>query len=187
VRFRCHARGKEFNERSGGLPNRAQYPSDVIALVALWRLCYKLSLGDLAEMLLVRGIVLSHEAVRDWEAKLTLALADDLRRRRRFGIVQSCYVDETYGKARVCRNFCVRIALGDLDYVVTGRRTIGLNLHQPKNQPNNTPPVDLQSDRSCRFQDHPLSFWTLPLYMLHDLFSQPRPFVAADCLHGSGI
>jgi putative transposase len=63
--------GKQFNERSGTLLNRAQYPSDVIALVVLWRLRYKLSLRDLPEMFAVRGIVFSHEAVREWEAKLT--------------------------------------------------------------------------------------------------------------------
>lgn len=40
-RFRCCACGKQFNERSGGLLNRTQYPSDVIALVVLWRLRYK--------------------------------------------------------------------------------------------------------------------------------------------------
>ena len=37
-RFRCRACGKQFNERSGTLLNHAQYPSDVIALVVLWRL-----------------------------------------------------------------------------------------------------------------------------------------------------
>ena len=35
-RFRCRACGKQFNERSGGVLNRTQYPSDVIALVAAW-------------------------------------------------------------------------------------------------------------------------------------------------------
>jgi len=34
-RFRCGACGKQFNERSAGILNRAQYPSDVIALVVL--------------------------------------------------------------------------------------------------------------------------------------------------------
>jgi cytochrome o ubiquinol oxidase subunit 2 len=34
--------------------------------VVLWRLRYKLSLRDLAEMFLIRGIVFSYEAVRDW-------------------------------------------------------------------------------------------------------------------------
>jgi hypothetical protein len=67
-RFRCRACGKQFNERSAGVLNRTQYPSDVIALVVLWRLRYKLALRDLPEMFLIRGIVFSHEAVRDWEA-----------------------------------------------------------------------------------------------------------------------
>src|SRR3954451_19014731 len=40
-RFRCRQCGKQFNERSGTLLNRTQYPSDVIALVVLWRLRYK--------------------------------------------------------------------------------------------------------------------------------------------------
>jgi hypothetical protein len=74
-RFRCRACGKQFNERSGTLLNRVQYPSDVIALVVLWRLRYKLSLRDLPEMFALRGIVFSYEAVREWEAKLTPALA----------------------------------------------------------------------------------------------------------------
>src|SRR3954447_25484471 len=97
-RFRCRACGKQFNERSGTLLNRTQYPSDVIALVVLWRLRYKLSLRDLPEMLALRGIVFSHEAVREWEAKLTPALAEDLRRRRRGKAGRSWYVDETYIK-----------------------------------------------------------------------------------------
>ena len=64
-RFRCRACGKQWNERSGTVLNRAQYPSDVIALVVLWRLRYKLSLRDLSEMVAVRGMVFSYEAVRD--------------------------------------------------------------------------------------------------------------------------
>jgi transposase-like protein len=94
-RFRCRMCRKQFNERSDGVLNRAQYPSDVIALVVLWRLRYKLSLRDLSEMFLIRGIVFSHEAVRDWEAKLTPALAETLRRRRRGKVERSWFVDET--------------------------------------------------------------------------------------------
>ena len=94
-RFRCPC-GKQFNERSTGLLTRTQYPSDVIALVVLWRPRYKLSLRDLAETLLIRVTVFSYEAVRDWEAKLTPAVADELRRRRRGKVGPSCDVDETY-------------------------------------------------------------------------------------------
>ena len=102
-RFRCRDCGKEFNERSGGQLNRAQYPSDVIALVVLWRLRYRLTLRDLAEMFLVRGIVFSHEAVREWEAKLAPLLAGELRRRRRGrggARGRHWHVDETYLKVR---------------------------------------------------------------------------------------
>ena len=60
----------------------------------------ELALRDLPEMFLVRGIVFSHEAVRGWEAKLTPALAEDLRRRRRGKTGRSWYVDETYLKVQ---------------------------------------------------------------------------------------
>jgi transposase len=102
-RFRCRTCAKEFNERSTGVLNRAQYPSDVIALVVLWRLRYRLTLRDLCEMFLQRGIVFSHEAVRDWEAKLAPVLAGELRRRRHGkGGARSrhWHVDETYLKVR---------------------------------------------------------------------------------------
>src|SRR5256885_5983651 len=96
--FRCLACGKQFNERSGTLLNRTQYPSDVIALVVLWRPRYKLSLRDLPEMFAIRGLVFSYEAVREWEAELAPALAEALRRRRRGKVGRSWYVDETYLK-----------------------------------------------------------------------------------------
>jgi transposase-like protein len=77
----------------------------VIALVVLWRLRYRLTLRDLAEMFLQRGFAFSHEAVREWEAKLTPVLADDLRRRGKGGAGRrSWHVDETYlrGRGRWC-------------------------------------------------------------------------------------
>ena len=98
-RFRCQC-GKQFNERSTGVLNKAQYPSDVIALVVLWRLRYKLSLRDLAEMFLTRGFIFTYEAVREWEAKLTPALAENLRRRRKGRVGRSWYIDETYIRVR---------------------------------------------------------------------------------------
>jgi transposase-like protein len=102
-RFRCRDCGRQFNERSGGVLNRTQYPSDVIALVVLWRLRYRLTLQDLSEMFLERGIVFSHEAVRQWEAKLTPILTAELRQRRhsKHGAGRRFWhVDETYLKVR---------------------------------------------------------------------------------------
>src|SRR4051794_15001159 len=54
-------------------------------------------------MFLVRGIVFSHEAVREWEAKLAPLLADELRQRRRGrggARGRHWHVDETYLKVR---------------------------------------------------------------------------------------
>ena len=48
------------SKRSGTLLNRAQFPSDIIALVMLWRLGCKLSLRDPPEMVMVRGMVSRH-------------------------------------------------------------------------------------------------------------------------------
>ena len=114
-RFRCLDCTKQFNERSSGLLNRTQYPSDVIVLVVLWRLRYKLSLRDLAEMFLIRGIVFSYEAVRDWEAKLTPALAEELRRSRKGKIGRSWYIDGA-SRTRACKGVwnCTRDEGGPL-------------------------------------------------------------------------
>ena len=107
-RFRCRDCGRQFNERSGGALNRTRLnrtslPSDVIAFVVFCRLRYRLTLRDLSEILLLRGIEASHEAVRDWEAKLLPAMGDELRKRRhgkRPSPGASWHVDETYLKVR---------------------------------------------------------------------------------------
>ena len=80
--FRCRACRRTCNERTGTPFNHLQYPTDVVLLVVLWRLRYKLSLRDLAEMFLIRGLVFTHEAVRDWEAKPAPLLTEGLRNRR---------------------------------------------------------------------------------------------------------
>ncbi len=49
-------------------------------------------------MFLIRGIVFTHEAVRDWEAKLAPLLAEGLRKRRAGKVGRCWHVDETYLK-----------------------------------------------------------------------------------------
>jgi putative transposase len=95
-RFRCRACKRSFNERTGTPFNRLQYPTDVVSLVVLWRFRYKLSLRDLTEMFLQRGIVFTHETIRDWEVRLTPLLTDALRKKRRGAVRDNWYVDETY-------------------------------------------------------------------------------------------
>jgi transposase-like protein len=121
-RFRCRDCGRQFNERSAGLLNRAQYPSDVIALVVLWRLRYRLTLRDLSEMFLLRGIAFSHEAVREWEAKLAPVLAGELRRRRHGkggARGRHWHVDETYVRVKGRWAYLYRAVDRDGDLVDT--------------------------------------------------------------------
>ncbi len=91
--FRCSACHHAFNERSGTPFNFLEYPTDIVLLVVLWRLRYKLSLRDLAEMFLDRGWIFTHEAVREWEARFALLIADQLRSRRRGQAGTSWHVD----------------------------------------------------------------------------------------------
>src|ERR1043165_6893592 len=96
--FRCSACHRNFNERTGTPFNFLEYPTDIVLLVVLWRLRYKVSLRDVAEMFLERGWQFTHEAVRGWEARFGPLLAEQLRVRRRGQAGISWYVDKTYVK-----------------------------------------------------------------------------------------
>jgi transposase-like protein len=91
--FRCSECKHIFNERTGTPFNFLEYPTDIVLLVVLWRLRYKLSLRDLAEMFLERGFVFTHEAVHDWETRFAPLLADQLRIKRRGQAGTSWHVD----------------------------------------------------------------------------------------------
>ena len=64
-------------------------------LAVLWRLRYKLSFRDVAELLLQRGFEVTHETIREWEFRFAPLLADQLRARRRGRASESWYLDET--------------------------------------------------------------------------------------------
>jgi putative transposase len=94
--FRCAAGRRQFNERTGTPYNYLEFPTDIVVLVVVWRLRYKLSLRDLAEMFLERGFEFTHEAVREWETRFAPLVADRLRAKRKGQAGRSWHVDETY-------------------------------------------------------------------------------------------
>jgi transposase-like protein len=96
--FTCHSCKRTFNERTGTPFNHLTFPTEIVLQVVLWRLRYKLSFRDLAEMFLERGFLFIHEAVREWEARFAPLLADHLRAKRHGQTGTSWYVDETYVK-----------------------------------------------------------------------------------------
>jgi putative transposase len=96
--FHCQDCKRIFNERTGTPFKYLTVPTDIVLQVVLWRLRYKLSLRELAELFLERGFVFTHEAVRKWEARFAPLLAERLRARRQGQAGSSWYVDETYVK-----------------------------------------------------------------------------------------
>ena len=68
-RFRCQACRRRFNERTGTPFNDLQYPTDIVLLAVLWRLRYKPSFRDVAELLLQHGFEVTHETIRAWEVR----------------------------------------------------------------------------------------------------------------------
>jgi len=75
-----------------------------VLLVVLWRLRHTLRLRDLAELFLARGLVFTHETVREWEARFAPLLAARLRVKRRGTAGSTWHADETClrGNGRWC-------------------------------------------------------------------------------------
>ncbi len=95
---RCSACPRQFNERTGTPYNYLEFPTDIVRLFVLWRVRYKLSLRDRAEMFLERGFEFRHEAVHEREARFAPLVADKPRAIRRGQTGRSWHVDETYIK-----------------------------------------------------------------------------------------
>src|SRR2546423_14734100 len=81
--FRCSGCKRTFNERTGTAFNYLEYPSDIVLLVVLWRLRYKLSLRGLAGVFLERGFEFTHEGGREGEARFSPLFAKHPLSRRR--------------------------------------------------------------------------------------------------------
>ncbi len=110
--FYCGKCTLTYNERISTPFNHLSIPTDVLFLVLLYRLRYKLSLRDVAEMFLERGFEFTHEAVRDWDTpkgtgeRFAHLFTDKLKAKRKSkaDLSKSWRVDETYlkvGKSQV--------------------------------------------------------------------------------------
>lgn len=77
-----------------------EFPTDIVFQVVVCRLCYQLSLRDLAELFLLRGFVFTPEAVREWEERFAPLLAEQLRRKRSGKVGRRWFVDEMYLKVK---------------------------------------------------------------------------------------
>ena len=97
---RCIGCDRTFNERTGTPFNFLEVPTDIVFQVLLCRFRYKLSYRDVAELFLLRGLVFTHETVRDWEERFAPLFADELRAKRKGNVGKVWHVDETYIKVK---------------------------------------------------------------------------------------
>ena len=63
--YRCLGCVRQFNERTGTPLNFIEYPTEVVMLVVHHYFRFKLSLDDIVELMLIRGIHLSHQTVHN--------------------------------------------------------------------------------------------------------------------------
>ena len=81
----------------GKVFKRLHYPPDVILLSVRWYVTYSLSLRNLEEMMVERGVDVDHSTVHRWVIKLVL-LFDKAFRRHKRELGKSWRMDETYIK-----------------------------------------------------------------------------------------
>jgi putative transposase len=111
--FRCRPCRRTFSERTGTPFNHLHVPTDVVLLVVLWRLRYRLSLRDLAELFLARGFSFTHETVRAWEERFSPLVAARLRVKRHSTAGGKWRADET--SVRVDGRWCYLYRALDAD------------------------------------------------------------------------
>jgi putative transposase len=101
-----------------------RYPAEIIAHCVWLYHRFPLSLREVQEMMLERGIIISHETVRQWCAKFGQTYANGLRRRRaRPG--DTWHLDEVFIKIGGKTHYLWRAVDHDgsvLDILVTSRR-----------------------------------------------------------------
>lgn len=119
------SRGDETRvDATRSLYKRHRYPAEIIAHSVWLYYRFTLSLRDVEELMLARGIVVSHETIRTWCAKFGPEYAHGLRRRApQPG--DKWYLDEVFVKIGGKRHYLWRAVDQDgnvLDILVQSRR-----------------------------------------------------------------
>lgn len=96
LQYRCHGCKKQYNERTGTLLNRIQYPTEVVMLVVFYYYRFKVSLDDVVELMEIRGFHICHQTVHNWVHTFGVNLGLKLREARRGKSGKKWHVDATY-------------------------------------------------------------------------------------------
>lgn len=74
---------------------RLHYPAEVMLVCVRWYVAYPLSLRQLEEMMVERGVAVDHSTIHRWAMKILPVLAA-VCRRRKLPVGKSWRMDETY-------------------------------------------------------------------------------------------
>lgn len=103
---------------------RLHYPTDVIAQCVRWYLTYALSLRNLEEMMVERGIVVDHSTLHRWVIRL-VPLLDKAFRPHKRAVGHRWRMDETYIKVKGQWKYLYRAvdnAGQTIDFLLTAKR-----------------------------------------------------------------
>jgi putative transposase len=107
-----------------------RFPAEIISHCVWLYFRFSLSYRDVQEMMAERGVIVSHEAVRDWGRKFGQEYANQLRRRRpQPG--DKWFLDEVFLTIHGTRHYLWRAVDQDdnvLDILVQSRRAVSANL-----------------------------------------------------------
>lgn len=104
--------------------NRLHYPADIIAQCVRWYLAYALSLRNLEEMMVERGIVVDHSTLHRWVIRLAPFL-DKAFRWHKCPVGRRWRMDETYIKVKGQWKYLYRAvdtAGQTIDFLLTAKR-----------------------------------------------------------------
>ena len=103
---------------------RLHYPLEIMLVCVRWYVAYPLSLRNLEEMMVERGIAVDHSTVHRWAIKLLPVLEKAFRRCKRL-VGKSWRVDETYIKVKGQWTYLYRAvdkAGNTVDFLLRARR-----------------------------------------------------------------
>jgi len=104
--------------------NRLHYPVDIIAQCVRWYLAYALSLRNLEEMMVERGIIADHSTLHRWVIRLA-PLLDKTFRWHKCPVGRRWRMDETYIKVKGQWKYLYRVvdtAGQAIDFLLTAKR-----------------------------------------------------------------
>ncbi len=96
LQFRCCDCSKQYNERTGTPYNYIEYPTEVVTLAVYLYYRFRNSLGNVVELMAMRGFDLSHQTIYNWAHRFGVELAKEFRKFRHGKSGPKWHVDPTY-------------------------------------------------------------------------------------------